>query len=87
MKKWLIKLFMPSAETMAKTAAKVAADFVNGCDRQETIAKYSTYADEFTKIQAKVTGWLRDGTVSEQEREELERALLPLARRLREAAI
>ena len=51
------------------------------------IAKYSTYADEFTKIQAKVTGWLRDGTVSEQERDELERALLPLARKLREAAL
>ena len=51
------------------------------------IAKYSTYADEFTKIQAKVTGWLRDGKVSEQEQEELERVLLPLARKLREAAL
>jgi len=87
MKKWLIKLLMPSAETMAKAAAKAAADFVNGSGRQEAIAKYSTYADEFTKIQAKVTGWLRDGKVSEEEREELERAILPLARKLREAAI
>ena len=33
MKRWLMKLFMPSAETMAKTAAKAAADFVNGCDK------------------------------------------------------
>lgn len=85
MKKWLIKLLMPSAETMAKTAAKAAADFVNGCDRQEMIAKYSTYADEFTKIQAKVTGWLRDGKVSEEEQQELERAILPICKKIEEA--
>ena len=33
MKKLILKLFMPSAETMAKMAAKAAADFVNGCDK------------------------------------------------------
>lgn len=85
MKKWLIKLLMPSAETMAKTAAKAAADFVNGCDRQEMIAKYSTYADEFTKIQAKVTGWLRDGKMDAAETEELKRAILPICRKIEEA--
>lgn len=85
MKKWLIKLLMPSAETMAKTAAKAAADFVNGCDRQETIAKYSTYADEFTKIQAKVTGWLRDGKMDAAETEELKNAILPICRKIEEA--
>lgn len=33
MKKWLIKLLMPSAEKMAEMAAGVAADFVNKSDK------------------------------------------------------
>lgn len=34
MKKWLIKILMPSAEKMAEMAAGVAADFVNKSDKE-----------------------------------------------------
>lgn len=63
-------------------AVKVAADFINSSDKTELIAKYGTAADEFTKIQAKITSWLKDGKIDEQEKAELKRALLPLAEKL-----
>jgi len=85
MKKLILKWLMPSADKMAGAVADAVAQFVNGSGRQEVIEKYSTYADEFTKVQAKVTGWLRDGKVSDEERDELKRALLPLAEKLLEA--
>ena len=82
MKKLLLRLFCPGAEDAARLAAKTIAEFVNGSGKEELIAKYGAAADEFTKVQAKVTGWLRDGKMSEDEQEELYRALLPLAERL-----
>lgn len=82
MKKLLIKWFMPSADQIADMAVKVAADFINSSDKTELIAKYGTAADEFTKIQAKITSWLKDGKIDEQEQAELKRALLPLAEKL-----
>ena len=63
-------------------AVKVAADFINSSDKTELIAKYGTAADEFTKIQAKITSWLKDGTIDDTEKAELKAALLPLAEKL-----
>ena len=82
MKKLLIKWFMPSADQIADMAVKVVADFINSSDKTELIAKYGTAADEFTKIQAKITSWLKDGKIDEQEQAELKRALLPLTEKL-----
>ena len=82
MKKLLLKWFMPSAEQIADIAVKVAADFINSSDKTELIAKYGSAADEFTKVQAKITSWLKDGKIDEQEKQELYRALLPLAEKL-----
>lgn len=63
-------------------AVDTVAKFINESDKTELIAKYGTYADEFTKVQAKVTAYLRDGKIDEQEKAELARALLPLAEKL-----
>lgn len=49
-KKMLIKIFMPSADQIADIAVNAAADFINESDKTETIAKYGTVADDFTKI-------------------------------------
>ena len=50
MKKLLIKWFLPSADQIADMAVNAVADFINASDKTETIAKYGTVADEFTKI-------------------------------------
>ena len=82
MKKWLIKMLMPSADDMAKMAVDTIAKGINESGKADVIAKYGVYADEFTKVQAKVTAWLRDGKIDDEEKAELYRALLPLAQKL-----
>lgn len=82
MKKLLIKLFMPSAQDITKMAVDAIATFINQSGKEDVIAKYGTYADEFTKVQSKITAWLRDGKIDDNEKAELYRALLPLAQKL-----
>ena len=81
-KKLLIKMFMPNAEDIANTATDAIAKFINESGREELISKYGTAADEFTKIQGKITAWLRDGKIDEDEKKELHGAILPLAQKL-----
>ena len=81
-KKLFIKMFMPSAEDIANMATDAVAKFINESGREEAIAKYGTIADEFTKIQSKITGWLKDGKIDEDEKKELHGAILPLAQKL-----
>lgn len=50
MKKWLIKMLMPSADDMAKMAVDTIAKGINESGKAEVIAKYGAYADEFTKV-------------------------------------
>ena len=85
LKKWIVKCLMPSADTMAEMAAWIAADFINKSDKEQEIAKWSTLADNWTKIQAKLTGWLRDGKMDAAETEELKRAILPICKKIEEA--
>ena len=82
MKKLLIRWFLPNAEDIAQMAVDATAKFINESGKEEVIAKYGTYADDFTKIQAKVTAWLRDGKIDDTEKKELYNALLPLAQKL-----
>lgn len=86
LKKWIVKCLMPSADTMAEMAAGIAADFINKSEKEQEIAKWSTLADNWTKIQAKLTGWLRDGKMDAAETEELKRAILPICKKIEEAA-
>ena len=82
MRKLIIKLFMPSAEDITKMAVEAISKFINESGKEEAIAKYGTAADEFTKIQGKITAWLRDGKIDEDEKKELHGAILPLAQKL-----
>lgn len=86
LKKWIVKCLMPSADTMAEMAAGIAADFINKSEKEQEIAKWSTLADNWTKVQAKLTGWLRDGKMDAAETEELKRAILPICKKIEEAA-
>lgn len=82
MKKLLIKWFLPSADQIADMAVNAAADFINTSDKTDIIAKYGTAADEFTKVQAKLTNLLKDGKIDDAEKAELKTLLLPLAEKL-----
>ena len=82
MKKLLIKWFLPSADQIADMAVNAAADFINTSNKTDIIAKYGTAADEFTKVQAKLTNLLKDGKIDDVEKAELKKLLLPLAEKL-----
>lgn len=84
MKKLLLRWFMPSVEQITDLAVNVVADFINSSGKEATIAKYGTIADEFTKVQSKITSWLKDGKIDDGEKQELYNALLPLAKKLTE---
>ncbi len=81
-KKLLIKMFLPSAEDISHMAVDAVSKFINESGKEDVIAKYGTAADEFTKIQGKITAWLRDGKIDEDEKNELYGAILPLAQKL-----
>lgn len=82
MKTWLIKLLLPSAEDITKTAVNVIAEFINASDKTAQISKYATAADQWTKVQAKIATWLKDGKIDDTEKAELKTLLLPLAEKL-----
>lgn len=82
MKKLIIRWLCPTAEQLTKMAVETVARGINDSGKQELIAKYGLLADEFSKVQSKITGWLKDGKIDEQEQKELYDALLPLAERL-----
>lgn len=82
MKKLLIKWFLPSTDQIADMAVNAVADFINTSDKTDIIAKYGTAADEFTKVQAKLTNLLKDGKIDDAEKAELKKLLLPLAEKL-----
>lgn len=81
-KKWLLKALMPSAQDVAKLATDTVVDFINTSGKEDVISKYGTMADNFTKVQAHITGWLKDGKMDDEEKLQLYYALLPLATKL-----
>lgn len=78
--KWLIKLICPSGETLAGYAAEGIAKSVNSSsdDVRDKIAKYSTYANEATRIANTLTGMVVDGKLDKAETEALKEIITPL---------
>ena len=76
--KRLMKMFVPSPETLAKMAAKQIQDAVNSCQKGDTIAKCANIAASVTDIQKFVSETLLDGKVSDEEAKQVEEKLVPL---------
>ena len=84
--KRLIKMFMPSPQTLAKMASKQIQDAINGCQKAETIAKCANIAASVTDIQKFVSDTLLDGKVSDEETKQVEEKLVPLFEKVVELA-
>ena len=84
--KTLIKIFMPSPQTLAKMASKQIQAAVNGCQKGQTIAKCASIASSVTDIQKFVTDTLIDGKVSDEETKRIEEKLVPLFEKVIELA-
>ena len=84
--KRLMKMFVPSPETLAKMAAKQIQDAVNSCQKGDTIAKCAGIAASVTDIQKFVSETLLDGKVSDEEAKQVEEKLVPLFEKVIELA-
>jgi hypothetical protein len=50
--KSILKFFLPKPETFAAIASESICKNVNATNKSELIAKYTSYAEDITKIQA-----------------------------------
>lgn len=82
--KWLIRMFMPSAESLAKIAANRIATEINGSGKAETIAKYSCILQAIAVKTAEVNKMLNDGQIDGAEEAEIKALLAPIFERVTE---
>lgn len=82
---FLLKLFMPSAESLASYAAEAIAKAVNNAECKDQIGKYATIADQATDIQKWLTQMLADGKIDQLEQADISAKLVPLFDKIREA--
>lgn len=80
--KWLIKLFLPSAETVSKMVADTLAKSINESGKSEAIVKYTKYVADWDKIQSKIVGWLNDGKIDADEQAEIAKAIQPVVEKV-----
>ena len=79
MKKWLMKAFCPSAETLAGYAANGIAGAVNA-SKSETkakVAKVAAYAAAATEIANRLAKMVEDGSIDDMEAKDLKIMLTP----------
>lgn len=78
--KWLVKMFCPSAKTLAGYAADAIAKSVNesSADVKERVAKYAMYAAEATDVANTLVQMAKDGDISKTDRDALQAMLAPL---------
>lgn len=76
--KFILKLLLPSAETVSKMVADTLAKSINESGRQDAIIKYTKYVADWDKIQGKIVGWLNDGKIDADEQAEIANAIQPI---------
>lgn len=78
--KTLLKWLMPSSEKIADLAADAFQKVINDklADNRECIVKASLVSERMLEVQKFLTDALADGTMSDEEKAALSRALKPL---------
>lgn len=85
MKKWLLKLFMPSAKTISDMAADAIAKAVNESGKGEIIAQYDAYAIKFVEFQTFLSKLLEDGKIDDEEKKQISDMINPIVAKITEA--
>ena len=82
---WLIKLFIPKPDKIAKIAADAIANTINESNKGELIAKYDSYAVKLTELQTFIVKLLEDGKIDDAEKAKIAEMLTPIATKITEA--
>ena len=83
--KWLIKLFIPKPDKIAKIAADAIANAINTSDKTDLIKQYDTYAVKLTELQTFIVKLLEDGKIDDSEKAKIAEMLTPIATKITEA--
>lgn len=77
---WLLKKFIPSADTLAALAAEQIQNATNKATagKEEVVGKYAEFAQEATNIVDFVAKIMKDGNIDDEEREGLADMMTPL---------
>lgn len=84
--KRLIKMLVPSPQTLAKMAAERIQKAINESNKADTIARCAGIVSYATDIQKFVSDTLLDGKVSDEEAKQVEEKLVPLFEKVIELA-
>lgn len=77
--KKLIKWLLPSSNKIAGYASESITNAINNqTEREEQIAKYAKLLDNFTDYQKFVTQILMDGKISDDEKDQIQKKLIPV---------
>ena len=74
----ILKLFMPSAESIAGFAADRVQKSINESGKTETIAKYSTMLQDIVTKTQEINQMLVDGKIDVEEHDKIQEMLTPL---------
>lgn len=80
--KFFVKMFIPSAKSLATMAAAQICNAVNGLDKEAQIANLMKYAEILTDIQEKICVVLHDGKIDEAEKKQIAADLEPFIDKL-----
>ena len=83
-KKFLIKMFIPSAKSLADIASEQIYAAVNCSDKEKEakIANIAKYIDPLATLTTKLVNLLKDGKIDEQEKQKIANDLEPLIQKL-----
>ena len=81
---WLVKLFIPKPDKIAKMAAEVIAKTINESNKGELIAKYDSYAVKLTELQTFIVKLFEDGKIDDEEKAKIADMLEPIMTKITE---
>lgn len=73
--KFLVKMFIPSAKSLADMAAEKIYEAVNGSGKEKQISEIMKYVDILADLQNKIATLLKDGKLDEEEKKQIANAL------------
>ena len=81
-KKFLVKMFIPSSKKLATIASEQICNAVNGLGKEKQISEIMKYVEVLADLQNKIATLLKDGKLDEAEKKEISEALEPFIEKL-----
>jgi hypothetical protein len=82
--KSIIKIFLPSPDSLSQLCVDKISDKINNSQKNEVIAQYSSYINDVSKIVTQLSENLSDGKIDKQEAEKIKTLIKPIFEKLYE---